>query len=216
MRVRQRVNHSNRIASVTNMIRMDHTHVAALFHRYTAAARPQRKQALATNACLALEIHAQLEEEIFYPALARVMGDNEVLAKSKPEHDEVRAVCQRLRAMTPDSSEFDSAFHELIRGVLHHVADEESTLLPAAERLMPERLGELGMQMTRRRLQLMRPHAREIAASTIGSFPVVSLVAAAGALTLGVALFGRGGRRSRGRMPDLRKLGSQARAQQRH
>lgn len=211
-----RVSSSNSITSVTNMIRMDHTHVTALFHRYTAATRPERKQALATNACLALEIHAQLEEEIFYPALAQVLGDNEVLAKSKPGHDAVRSVCERLRALEPDSGDFDTAFHELIRDVLHHVADEESTLLPAAERLMPERLGELGMQMTRRRLELMRPHAREIAASTIGSFPVASLVAAAGALTLGLALLGRGGRRSRDRVPDLRRLGPQARAQLRH
>lgn len=70
--------------SITTMIRMDHAHVFALFHRYKAHASDGRKRALLVNACLALEIHAQLEEEIFYPALRRIIGDDEVLEKSGP------------------------------------------------------------------------------------------------------------------------------------
>jgi len=76
--------------SITTMIRMDHTHVFALFHRYQADTPDGRKRALLANACLALEVHAQLEEEIFYPALRRVISDDQVLNKSGPEHDEMR------------------------------------------------------------------------------------------------------------------------------
>ena len=53
----------------TTFIRMDHTHALASFHRYRIDARPEKKQAVADTLCLALEIHARLEEEIFYPAM---------------------------------------------------------------------------------------------------------------------------------------------------
>jgi hypothetical protein len=175
--------------SITKMIRLDHGHVTALFHRYSLSTSTGRKEALARNACVALEIHAQLEEEIFYPALAKVAGDSEVLAKSKPEHDEMRQLISRLRSLTAGSPEFDQTFFSLMKAVLHHVADEESTLLPEAERMLTDQLGELGMEMTRRRMQLLAPYAGEVAITGARSFPLASLMIAAGALTLGAALF---------------------------
>ena len=50
--------------SITTMIRMDHTHVMAAFHRYHAQTPWWRKRAIVELACTALEIHAQLEETI--------------------------------------------------------------------------------------------------------------------------------------------------------
>jgi hemerythrin superfamily protein len=169
--------------SITTMIRMDHAHVFALFHRYKAGTSAGRKRALLANACLALEIHAQLEEEIFYPALRRMIGDDEVLEKSGPEHDEMKRLVQDLRDQLSGSDQVDvsvdDAFLKLMRSVIHHVADEETHLLPIAERLMKEHLGELGMEMTRRRVELLKPHAGEIAISAARSFPAG---AAAGAV----------------------------------
>jgi len=188
------VNPSRTFPSITTMIRLDHGHVTALFHRYRLSTGPAKKQALARNACLALEIHTQLEEEIFYPALAGVATDNDVLAKSKPEHGEMRRLIGELRTSTAGSDEFDRTFFDLVRVVLHHVADEESTLLPLAERLLADQLGELGAQMTKRRMQLLGPHAGEAAVTAAQSFPIASMILAAGALTLGAALFGRGAR----------------------
>jgi hemerythrin superfamily protein len=169
--------------SITTMIRMDHAHVFALFHRYRAGTSAGRKRALLANACLALEIHAQLEEEIFYPALRRMIGDDEVLEKSGPEHDEMKRLVQDLRDQLSGSDQVDvsvdDTFLKLMRSVIHHVADEETHLLPIAERLMKEHLGELGMEMTRRRVELLKPHAGEIAISAARSFPAG---AAAGAV----------------------------------
>ena len=55
--------------TATNMIRMDHTHVVATFHQFEADTSPSSKRGIVNTVCVALEIHAQLEEEIFYPAL---------------------------------------------------------------------------------------------------------------------------------------------------
>ncbi len=191
--------------SITTMVRMDHAHVLALFHRYKADTSDGRKRALVTNACLALEIHAQLEEEIFYPALRRVIGDDEVLGKSKPEHDEMRRLIQDLRGHLCGtdhvSAGADETFLKLMRAVIHHVADEETQLLPAAERLMQDELGELGMQMTKRRVQLLKPHAGEIALSAARSFPAGAaagaVLLAVSALTIGSILLSRGRRTAR-------------------
>jgi hypothetical protein len=64
------------VPTATNMIRMDHTHVMSTFHQYEIDASPRSRQALVNVICLALEIHAQLEEEIFYPALRAMDSAN--------------------------------------------------------------------------------------------------------------------------------------------
>jgi hemerythrin superfamily protein len=169
---------------ITTMIRMDHTHVLALFRRFRPTTSIGRKRALVSNICLALEIHAQLEEEIFYPALSRILGQNEVLDKSKSEHDHMRQLINVLRTSDPVDVGYDDTVRELMRAVLHHVADEESVLLPQAEELMAERLGELGMEMTRRRMELLKPHAGEVALTTVKSFPLATAALASGTLAL--------------------------------
>jgi Hemerythrin HHE cation binding domain len=163
--------------SVTNMIRMDHTHVMATFHQYEADTRPQTKKALVDTASLALEIHAQLEEEIFYPAMRSSMP--ELVDKSVPEHNEMRRVMSNLRSMNPTDADYDVAFMGLMRTIIHHVADEETMLLPEAERVLGERLEELGWAMTRRRMELAGPRAGEIAVNTMRAYPAVVLSAVA-------------------------------------
>lgn len=195
---------TDRIApSITTMIRMDHSYVLSLFHRYKADTSAGKKRALVTNACLALQIHAQLEEEIFYPALRALIAGDDVLEKSEPEHEQMRRLITELRALTVGdgvvAEAYDDKFMDLMRLVIHHVADEETRLLPAAARLLKNRLGELGMEMTRRRIELMRPHAAEFTSSTMRSFPVGAATGAAlvtaGAVAIGAMLFSRGKKR---------------------
>ncbi len=167
--------------SITNMIRMDHTHVVAAFHQFQADTPARVKKGLADNICLALEVHAQLEEEIFYPALREVSPD-EVLDKSKPEHDEMRQLIAQLRGLHPTDPAFDQTVNDFMRAVLHHVADEETQLLPKAERLLAGQLSEMGARMTRRRFELLGPRGGELAGSMARSMSTGTLLAAAGTL----------------------------------
>jgi hemerythrin superfamily protein len=172
----------------TKLIRIDHTHAITLFHRYSVDAAPERKKAIVESACLALEIHSQLEEELFYPALREVAASNEALQKAEPEHAEIKRLIGTLRELQPTDPEYDLRFHELMRDVLHHVADEESVLLPAAELLLKDRLGELGAQMTRRRFELAGPRMGEIAGHTIRAMPGATMLMAGGLLAGGLLL----------------------------
>lgn len=174
--------------SATKLIRLDHTHAITLFHRYESDAAPQRKKAIVESACLALEIHAQLEEEFFYPALREVAADNEALQKAEPQHAEMKRLIGTLREMQPTDPEYDLRFRELMRDVLHHVADEESLLLPAAELLLKDRLAELGAQMTKRRFELAGPRLGEIAGHTVRAMPGATMLMAGGLLAGGLLL----------------------------
>ena len=167
---------------ITTLIRLDHAHVLAAFRRYRSDLSQGRKRALVANACLGLELHAQLEEEIFYPALfAHGTDDTGELDKSFGEHDQMRSLIERLRQMSTQDKNYEGTFRELIRAALHHVADEETILLPLAEVRLKDQLRELGWKMTARRLQLLGPHMGEAATTTAMTFPVLT-----GAVVVGV------------------------------
>jgi anaerobic glycerol-3-phosphate dehydrogenase len=169
--------------AITKMIRFDHTHTLTTAHGYETGISPRRKRAIAHTVCAALEVHAQLEEEIFYPALREAGVSDEVLDKAKPEHDGMRRWIGELRAMEPTDLRYDESFHALMREVTHHVADEEAVLLPAAERLLAPRLGELGARMTKRRIELLGPRVGEVAMNHALATPGLMLVLAGTLLT---------------------------------
>jgi hypothetical protein len=139
------------------------------------------KKGLADTVCVALEIHTQLEEEIFYPAL-RGHADSDFMRKSIPDHDQMRRLIKQLRNLEPGQENYDETFFELMNTVMHHLADEETLLLPTAERVLADQLGELGARMTRRRLQLVASRGGEIAGGMARSMGVGSLAMGAGAL----------------------------------
>jgi 15-cis-phytoene desaturase len=175
--------------SITDMIRADHSRVLATFHRYKTGTGAGTKQALVASICLALEVHAQAEEEIFYPAMGSV--DSALVGKLIPEHDKMRNLIGALRGMDAGAPEYDTTVMELMREVMHHVADEETVLLPQAERELGERVAELGARFMKRRLQLMAPHAGELTRAKARAFPKANLVMLAGALVGGAWLFQR-------------------------
>lgn len=184
------------VPTITTMIRLDHSHAVSAFHRYGSETAWWRKRAIVTSVCRALEIHAQLEEEFFYPALARIAPTDEILKKSQSEHDQLREIIAKLRGMGPENAAYDSLFMELMRDTLHHVADEETKLLPLAERALGPELRTLGAQMMRRRMQLLGEHPVEVAVNTAGTFPVATAVVAT-VLACGVARLVRGNRHAR-------------------
>lgn len=201
--------------SVTNMIRMDHTQVLATFHQFKASTAPRVKQGLVNTICLSLEVHAQLEEEIFYPAL-REVSDSEAMRKSVPEHNEMKRLIRELRGMQPGDARYDETFMELMRDVMHHVADEETVLLQDAERLLKDELGDLGARMTRRRMELVAPRTGAMATNMARSMSATTLAVVAGVVAGGLWLGTRMMRDERGAMHALKSLRPRATRSNRH
>lgn len=172
--------------SATDMIRADHSRVMAAFHRYKLDSPAPLRQALVGSICLALEVHAQLEEEIFYPAMREANAG--ILDKLEPEHNEMRRLIAMLRSLEPTDMQYDQTLMELMRQVMHHVADEETILLPSAETVLGERLSELGATMAKRRLELTAPRAGELVGHKARAMPKATVLAAAGAVLAGLYL----------------------------
>lgn len=175
--------------SATDLVRRDHLQVLTVFHRYHASTSPRLKRALARSVCLALEVHAQLEEEILYGAV-REVSQSEFLRRAVSEHDEMRRLIAQLRGTPSDGPSYDATFLTLMRDVMHHVAEEESSFLPEAERVLRGRLGELGASWMRRRLALMAPRAPRLVYERARGMPASSMLVLAG-VVLGGMLVGR-------------------------
>lgn len=175
--------------TATKMIRMDHSHVLAQFHKLDPETNETVRGGVLRSICAALEIHAQLEEEIFYPALRSAGIQLPDLNKSVPEHDEMRRLIERVRSLGTDGSQQNDAIYELMNAVMHHVADEETKLLPAAEKALgKERLSELGAEMTSRRLALAKPRAAELALDMAKAAPGKTALATVGVLVAGTMI----------------------------
>jgi len=176
--------------TITDMIRFDHSHVMVTFHQYSSDKSPTVKKALADTICDALEIHATLEEEIFYPVMRREDAKQPFIHEAEPEHDEMRRLIAQLRRTSGADPRHDDLVMELMRDVIHHVADEETRLLPDAENILGKaRLSELGAAMTRRRLQLVGPKAGKLAKEHLVGFSGSSAALAVGVVGALIAAF---------------------------
>jgi len=60
----------------THILAADHRAVEALFEEFEKANGTDRKAKIAEKICTELKIHAQIEEEVFYPALKGKIDDD--------------------------------------------------------------------------------------------------------------------------------------------
>jgi hemerythrin-like domain-containing protein len=125
------------------ILKADHQRVRDLFSQYEAT-----RKTLAQQVFMELETHAQLEENIFYPAMNEGTDEGPDLVKeSVQDHETVHQLIQELQGMEHDTDEFDAKFQELIRNVEHHVEEEESEMFPLAEQELLEDLDDLREEM---------------------------------------------------------------------
>jgi hemerythrin-like domain-containing protein len=130
------------------MLKADHQRVKDLFAHYEATSDRARKRTLAEHVFVELETHAQVEENVFYPAVNEETDEGPELVKdSLSEHETVKNLIQALRGMAHDTDEFDAKFQELIQNVAHHVEEEEAKMFPLAEEELVEDLTEMRDEM---------------------------------------------------------------------
>jgi hemerythrin superfamily protein len=141
--------------SATQLIRRDHKKVEGLFDKFEQAKTPAAKARVCQQTIQELEIHAQLEEEIFYPAVKKHVGEEEMLAEARQEHQQAKEIMAELKEMDADDDQLEEKFSELVEGVKHHVEEEEGEMLPKVEESEMD-LTDIGEQMTERRNELLR------------------------------------------------------------
>ena len=135
-------------ADAIALLKADHQRVKDLFAQYEAAASVATKRTLAEHVFVELETHAQLEENVFYPAVNEETDKGpELVQESLSEHETVKHLIQELRSMAQDTDAFDAKFQELIQHVAHHVEEEEAAMFPLAEEELAEDLTEMKDEM---------------------------------------------------------------------
>jgi len=138
----------------TALLDDDHNKVAALFQQYKSAHDDSRRRLLAQQICQELTVHAQIEEEIFYPAFGRATGDQQLVQHSKREHQQARELIAQVEGAPTDAR----LMLELEDAVLHHVNDEREKMFPQARKAQGMDLMRLAQELQARKMELMAPH----------------------------------------------------------
>jgi len=137
------------------LLKQDHRTVEELFEKFEKATGDGRKQALAEEICLELSVHAQIEEEIFYPACEGKV-DEDLLKESYVEHDGAKVLIAEIIGGGPSDEFYDAKVKVLSEEIEHHVEEEEKRMegLFAQARKAGLDMDALGEQLAARKSEL--------------------------------------------------------------
>jgi hemerythrin superfamily protein len=136
----------------------DHKNVLAMFEEFEQLKQENSEdqeamQMLVETTCAELTIHAQVEEEVFYPAAREAIDDMDLLDEAEVEHASARQLITELAAMQPDDDLYAAKFKVLGEYVKHHIHEEEKQLFPKLKKVNID-LVELGAEIHTRKLEL--------------------------------------------------------------
>jgi hemerythrin superfamily protein len=141
----------------TALLRADHKLVNDLFSEYEKSRSNVRKKQIVTQICKELTIHAQIEEEIFYPAVKQALKDKELVPEATVEHATLKDLIAQVKGVEPDGEMFDAKIKVLSEYVKHHVKEEQSEMFPKAKESKLD-LVELGAQLAERKAELVEQY----------------------------------------------------------
>ena len=142
-----------------DLLDADHIAVKHLFVEYARLAMADpgsagARRALADRICSELTVHAQIEEEIFYPALRQAVGAGALLDEAKAEHQQAKALIARIEGLGQADVTLDDLVSQLARAIEHHVKEERDQLFPKARSTPALDLVALGAQLKERQQEL--------------------------------------------------------------
>jgi hypothetical protein len=117
---------------VLEMLKEDHEKVKKLFEEFESAEGRERGE-IAKTAIQELEVHAELEEKLIYPAIREEIDDPDLMNEAIEEHHLVHVLIAELKRLKPNDERFQAKFSVLSELVKHHIEEEEGEMLPKAE-----------------------------------------------------------------------------------
>src|SRR3984893_895595 len=137
------------------LLEQDHREVEEWFDEYDELKEDDnRKGELAEKICLALKVHAQIEEEIFYPQAREATKDNDLIDEAVVEHATVKNLIAEIESMEVGEDLYDAKIRVLGEMVKQHIKEEEEELFPE---LRPAKidLEAFGKELAERKEELM-------------------------------------------------------------
>jgi hemerythrin superfamily protein len=145
---------ANGKVDATTLLRADHKLVSELFEQFEKSRSPEKKRALVEKICQELTIHAQVEEEIFYPAVKAALGDSELVPEARVEHETLKTLVAQLEGAQPDGEDYDARVKVLSEYVKHHVKEDQSEMFPKAKASTKLDMKALGQALLTRKEEL--------------------------------------------------------------
>lgn len=92
----------------------------------------KRLAAIASELCMRLAVHMTIEEEILYPALKPVLGDDEI-NEGIVEHQSGKRIIAELEQLDGSEELFGAKVHVLGEETVHHIDEEDEDLFEDAK-----------------------------------------------------------------------------------
>lgn len=121
-----------------SLLDADHRAVKKLFNQYDelagskAKSSIEKRRELARQICLELTVHAQIEEEILYPALRKAIKEQDLVEEATVEHASAKDLIAQIEAATEVDETFDAKVKVLGEYIDHHVKEERNEMFPKA------------------------------------------------------------------------------------
>jgi hemerythrin superfamily protein len=144
----------------TVVLRDDHRTVEALFRQFEQASSTagRKKKKLVRKMVDELALHADLEEQVFYPAVQAAAKDEDIVLKAIEEHGLVRTLLRDLQKMEPSEEHFEPKVRVLMEQVRHHIEEEEGEMFPKVrEALTKDQLKDLGRRLEEGKAAISNP-----------------------------------------------------------
>jgi iron-sulfur cluster repair protein YtfE (RIC family) len=144
-----------------SLLDTDHKNVKKLFTAYDelahsrAASATEKKRDLAMQICMELQVHTQLEEEIFYPALREAIKEVDLLDEAEVEHASAKELIAQIQDATEVDEKFDAKVKVLGEYIDHHVKEERNEIFVKARAARGLDLVAMREQLAQRKEELM-------------------------------------------------------------
>lgn len=152
-----------------DLLDADHIAVKKLFTSYKKLcdqdAAPEEKQEIAEQICRELTVHAQIEEEIFYPQVRDAIDDDPLLDEAEVEHGTAKDLIAQISDMSPEDDLYDAKVIVLGEYIDHHVQEEREEMFVKARKAKLD-LMAIGEELSQRKMELMESMADSEKAST--------------------------------------------------
>ncbi len=119
------------------LLTADHKRVKSLFKEFESLkddGDDEQKAALVETICNELTIHAQIEEEIFYPALREAIEDEDLMDEADVEHASAKQLIGQLEQLQAGGDHYDATVTVLGEYIDHHVKEEEGEMFSKARK----------------------------------------------------------------------------------
>ena len=141
--------------SAIDLLEEDHRLVEGFFEEYEKLQAATEKEQLGLKICLALQVHAQIEEEVFYPAAREAIKQAELIDEAIVEHAAAKQLIAEIESMDASDELYDAKVKVLGEQVSHHIEEEEDELFPQVKSSELD-LVALGKKMAERKTTLFQ------------------------------------------------------------